>query len=467
VRQDDPSFASGPGTTQDQRRPARVRTRALSGALGVLILATSLAVASVSVWLVLPYLALMAVILITPPGRRRRHEEGTEASDSGRGRGEELAAEPLRTGTEDDGAALIDRATSDPATVAELVVEPAEVSASDPDSDSEPRAVKTKRGGSGKGRLRKAKAVVASPGATATWIQVGPGKFVRVEAPGPGPQVAAESPPPGGTDEAEGANTGGAEDTEVLASTLEAPSEPDEIASEGGDIADAAPARDPENQAPAASEEPLVAEDDPDPATEMEETSDSDLSTDAVAVAVAEGDNGIAPDAFDVVPPALTVTRNEILTEDASSPEPNRVTPEPAVRSEGADRRTVGTLLAPRRGVEWSASSLLSERSRSRAVRDVSSSRRRVRSGRKSRVSPALRPRSRQRGTVRPRQARRIFPPRSPPAPMGRLRCAPVPSTGTVPGPSLGTHRGDRDCPRCSFGWCESRREIAARVPVG
>jgi hypothetical protein len=430
----------------------------------VLILATSLAVASVSVWLVLPYLALMAVILITPPGRRRHHEDGTEASDSGRGRGEELAAEPHLTGTE-DGAGIIDRATSDPATVAELVVELAEVSASDPDSDSELRAVKTRRGGSGKGRLRKAKAVVASPGGTATWIQVGPGKFVRVEA--PGPQVAAESqsPSPGGTVEAEGANTGDAEDTEVLESTPEAPSDSDEIASEGGD--DAAPARDPENQAPAASEEPLVVEDDPDTAMGMEETWDSGLSTDAVVVAVAEGDNGIAPDAFDVVPPALTVTMNEILTEDASSPEPDRGTPEPAVRSAAPDRRNVGTLLAPRREVGWYASSPLSERSRSLAVRDVSSSRRRVRSGRKSRVSPALQPRSRQRGAVRPRQARRTFPPRSPPIPMGRLRAGP--EHGDGPWSFLRqTPRGAGTVPvlvRC--GARRPRREIASRVPEG
>jgi uncharacterized protein (TIGR00288 family) len=39
---------------------------------------TSLAVASVSVWLVLPYLALMAVIVFTPPGRREREEDGAE-----------------------------------------------------------------------------------------------------------------------------------------------------------------------------------------------------------------------------------------------------------------------------------------------------------------------------------------------------------------------------------------------------
>ena len=41
--------------------------------------------------------------------------------------------------------------------------------------------MKTKRG---KGRMRKSKAVAESLGATATWIQIGPGKFVRVETPG-------------------------------------------------------------------------------------------------------------------------------------------------------------------------------------------------------------------------------------------------------------------------------------------
>ena len=76
----------------------------------------------------------------------------------------------------------IGREWGDPTAGTELVVEPAEAAA----SDSESRAVKTKRG---KGRMRKSKAVAESLGATATWIQIGPGKFVRAE--NPGPTVAA------------------------------------------------------------------------------------------------------------------------------------------------------------------------------------------------------------------------------------------------------------------------------------
>ena len=183
MRQNDPSSISGPPTTPDQRPPARVPAWAWSGALVVLMVLTSLAVASVSVWLVLPYLALMALILFTPPGRRERGEDhGARSRRQGPVGGEELADDRAEAGVE-DGA--VDRASADPAAETELVVEPAEATA----SDSEPRAVKTRRG---KGRMRKAKAVAESPGATATWIQIGPGKFVRVE--NPGPPVAAASP---------------------------------------------------------------------------------------------------------------------------------------------------------------------------------------------------------------------------------------------------------------------------------
>ena len=58
--------------TSDQRPPTRVPTWVWSGALVVLMVLTSLAVASVSVWLVLPYFALMALILFTPAGRGER-----------------------------------------------------------------------------------------------------------------------------------------------------------------------------------------------------------------------------------------------------------------------------------------------------------------------------------------------------------------------------------------------------------
>ena len=168
--------------TSDQRPPARVPTWVWSGALVVLMVLTSLAVASVSVWLVLPYFALMALILFTPAGRGEREMGCAEESEAGSAGGEELADERAEAWVEDES---VGREWGEPAAGTELVVEPAEAAA----SDSESRAVKTKRG---KGRMRKAKAVAESPGATATWIQIGPGKFVRVE--NPGPTVAAAFP---------------------------------------------------------------------------------------------------------------------------------------------------------------------------------------------------------------------------------------------------------------------------------
>src|SRR5262249_50814516 len=143
------------------------------GALLVLIVLTSLAVASVSAWLVLPYLALMALLVFAPSGQRER------------GKVDESTTE-LETATR------VEEEVVDPAP-ADLPVADGTTSATEvPSSSPEPRAVKTKRG---KGRMRKAKVVAESPGATATWIQTGPGKFVRVES--PCPAVAASSSPSG------------------------------------------------------------------------------------------------------------------------------------------------------------------------------------------------------------------------------------------------------------------------------
>ena len=168
--------------TSDQRPPTRVPTWVWSGVLVVLMVLTSLAVASVSVWLLLPYFALMALILFTPTGRGEREMGCARESEAGSVGGEELADERAAAWVEDES---VGREWGDPSAGTELVVEPAEAAA----SDSESRAVKTKRG---KGRMRKAKAVAESLGATATWIQIGPGKFVRVE--NPGPTVAAAFP---------------------------------------------------------------------------------------------------------------------------------------------------------------------------------------------------------------------------------------------------------------------------------
>ena len=183
VRQNDPSSISGLPTTSDPRPPTRVPTWVWSGALVVLMVLTSLAVASVSVWLVLPYFALMALILFTPAGRGER-EVGCASGVGGRVRrrrrirrssglwpGSKMSLSTV------NGASRRPRPSLWSSLPRRLLPTPSL------------RAVKTKRG---KGRMRKAKAVAESPGATATWIQIGPGKFVRVE--NPGSPVAAAFP---------------------------------------------------------------------------------------------------------------------------------------------------------------------------------------------------------------------------------------------------------------------------------
>ena len=67
----------------------------------VLMVLTSLAVASVSVWLLLPYFALMALILFTPAGRGEREVGCAGESEAGSVGGEELADE--RAGAWDEG----------------------------------------------------------------------------------------------------------------------------------------------------------------------------------------------------------------------------------------------------------------------------------------------------------------------------------------------------------------------------
>ncbi len=136
------------------------------------MLATSLAMAFwASVWLVPPYLVLMGWLLwpaIDPRGHARQHREPVESESQGIGSGEARAEESERG----------DRSAVDDATVSR----PVEGSGSSLESDTGPVGVKTKRA---RTRTRKVKPapVVEPPATEVTWIRVGPGKFVRVEAP--------------------------------------------------------------------------------------------------------------------------------------------------------------------------------------------------------------------------------------------------------------------------------------------
>jgi len=209
----------------------------------VVLVLTSLAVASVSAWLVFPYLGLMALILFTPAGRGEREGGRTVEAGAGSVAGEELAGERARAETEDE---HVNRVAGEPAAGTELMVEASELTA----ADSEARGVKTRRG---KGRMRKARAVAESPGATATWIQIGPGKFVRVE--NPGSPVVATSPNLEG--EAPGEPAGEPAGSSTLSFGTAEATTADPLPPEG-DGEDAAPFVAAEPQAPPAASIPEV-----------------------------------------------------------------------------------------------------------------------------------------------------------------------------------------------------------------
>ena len=136
--------------------------------VGGLVLGTSAAVAAVAWWLVPPYLALMAFLLLEPAGRRVS------------------ATNPAGPRSASSGASASGGAT-DPA-------ESAGSGDSSASNDAAP-APKARRGGKGRGS-RKAKP--AFEPAPAAWLQVAPGKFVRVE---PGSPTGESGPyaslPPG------------------------------------------------------------------------------------------------------------------------------------------------------------------------------------------------------------------------------------------------------------------------------
>ncbi len=139
---------------------------------------TSAAVAFLaSAWLVPPYLALAIWIML--PSHGERGDAPRRTVRSGRQR-QATAVESNGTVSEAGGTP-----PSEPATESTT---PAE-SLADEAGSLEPAPSKGKRG---RGRGRKAKTLVDAPPSNATWIQVGPGKYVRVET--SSPMVAHLSP---------------------------------------------------------------------------------------------------------------------------------------------------------------------------------------------------------------------------------------------------------------------------------
>ncbi|MBX6314472.1 MAG: hypothetical protein IRY99_16395, partial [Isosphaeraceae bacterium] len=126
--------------------------------LVLLIAGASLAVGTVSVWLVPPYLLLMAWLLLP------RAERGGLAAGPGRAAAE---GAPLRDGDVPEAPPISSPMTDEP------------LAESDPAKAPEPAPAKPRRG---KGRGRGRPKAVPAPTAV-TWVRIGPGKFVRVEAP--------------------------------------------------------------------------------------------------------------------------------------------------------------------------------------------------------------------------------------------------------------------------------------------
>jgi hypothetical protein len=133
-----------------------------------LVLGTSAAVAAVAWWLVPPYLALMAFLLLEPAGRRvsATNPAGPRSATSG---------------------VSIPGGAPDPAESA---------GSGDPSASTDAApAPKAKRGGKGRGSRKARPAFEPAP---AAWVQVAPGKFVRVEPGSPtGESGPYHSLPPG------------------------------------------------------------------------------------------------------------------------------------------------------------------------------------------------------------------------------------------------------------------------------
>lgn len=177
-------------------RPAP-RTSSLSkpwmAALILMVPATSLALTSVSAWLVPPYLGLLAWLVLVPALGRPRSPARSESP-------EEPSGDPANSEAAGDASA-----DPEPETAEEL-------SAVNAPSESD-GAVATKPKRSRARTKAKAKATVPPEPLSVSWVQVGPGKFVRVE--GAAQPVASPPEPPeaeGSRDAATAPSEGPAED---------------------------------------------------------------------------------------------------------------------------------------------------------------------------------------------------------------------------------------------------------------
>jgi hypothetical protein len=228
--------------------------------LGLLVATTCLTVAVyASDWLVAPYLVVLTLILGVPEGLRLRAR-----ALAGR-----LARVAARRGRQASGGAATAswaRRSRRPGglsarrNLAPETSETANAARADEPSAPLPDALGTKpRRGRGRGRKAKAGPALEPAGVTATWVRVGPGKFVRTDAPvlpvepdtetRDRPDLASE-PEPGPGPLAAGATGRGAHELAELLSEAAAAHDADPAgARSGGNAQDdrpADPVREPE-----------------------------------------------------------------------------------------------------------------------------------------------------------------------------------------------------------------------------
>lgn len=176
----------------------RLTPRLRTVGLALLIAATSLAVGSVSAWLVPPYLILMAWLLLAPArptaaGAEPASVERTAAEPQAATPATGMAGEepsPTRAKTKAHAAEVGESSPSDPNGPA---TEAASQVATVPEASPKPR-----RGRGGRGRGKKAAASATPEPVAVKWVRVGPGQFVRVEEPLPASaegELKAEPPP--------------------------------------------------------------------------------------------------------------------------------------------------------------------------------------------------------------------------------------------------------------------------------
>ena len=193
--------------THSEARPAtppRALTRSVNrakvAALLILVAATCWVVANwASVWLVPPYLGLMTLLLWPAPSATRRSGAGRRSKPA-------PGATAGSDRTEPDGDSAPAATSSDPAALASTAGS-ADGGVPQPTGDTGPATAmaQPKRG---RGRPRKVSKPIAEPVevAAATWVEVGPGKFVRAEGPTavgpvPGPDSLVEPEPVPATDD--------------------------------------------------------------------------------------------------------------------------------------------------------------------------------------------------------------------------------------------------------------------------